>query len=202
MHPSKILKIQLMETYGIRIFFFFPFLNIISIHHSRCTGYRPILESIKILAESKEKHLPKSFENFPEELKEKESFQKTIEIESENGKRILTYSFDELLDLKEQHPQSKILAGNTEIGIEQRFQNAEYSVLISPMQIKEIKFITHNEEYLQVGSLTTLTEMLNYLNQIYKNDVPNQKNGIETNLQRGVRPLIRQLYYFSGTSIR
>jgi xanthine dehydrogenase/oxidase len=125
-----------------------------------------------------------------------------MELSANNQTRVITYSFEELLDLKDKHPKAKIIAGNTEIGIEQRFLNAQFDFLISPLDIKELKFIKHNKEFLEIGSLTTLTEILVYLKEIYENEISKQKNNMETNIQRGIRPIIRQLYYFSGTSIR
>jgi xanthine dehydrogenase/oxidase len=161
------------------------------------------LESLKVLSENPSKNSPTRIEQvFPEDLKDLDSFQKKIEIKSENKKRFLVYSFEELLELKEKNPSSKIVAGNTEIGIEQRLLSAEYNVLISPMGIAEMKFITLKENFLQIGSLTTLSEMLSYLKNLYEQEIAKQKQGLETNIQRAIRPIIKQIKYFSGTSIR
>lgn len=44
-----------------------------------------------------------------------------------NGRRYNPTTLDELLELKQQFPSAKIVAGNTEIGIEQRFGKLEYA---------------------------------------------------------------------------
>ena len=41
-------------------------------------------------------------------------------------------TLDELLALKAEHPGAKIVVGNTELGVEMKFKNCHYPVMIQP----------------------------------------------------------------------
>eukprot|EP00903_Cladosiphon_okamuranus_P009641 g9174.t1 len=51
-------------------------------------------------------------------------------------------SLKDLLSLKAQHPEARIVAGNTEVGIEVKFKGMHYPVLISPSRVPELHAIT------------------------------------------------------------
>lgn len=55
-------------------------------------------------------------------------------------------TLEQLLELKAAHPNAKLVVGNTEVGIEMKFKNANYPVIIAPTHIKEMN---------QVGSTAT-----------------------------------------------
>ena len=46
-------------------------------------------------------------------------------------------SLDQMLTLKQRHPESKIVVGNTELGVEVKFKHCDYPVYISPGHVKE-----------------------------------------------------------------
>ncbi|QQP50707.1 Xanthine dehydrogenase [Caligus rogercresseyi] len=52
-------------------------------------------------------------------------------------------SLEELLDLKDGHPKSKIVIGNTELGIEMKFGKFSYPLMIDPTNVR-IKFYRHS----------------------------------------------------------
>ena len=57
------------------------------------------------------------------------------------GKRVTWYapvSLDELLALKALHPSAKLVGGNTEVGIETRFKDCVYPVLLSTAHVPEL----------------------------------------------------------------
>ncbi|MEJ1287177.1 hypothetical protein NN561_018192 [Cricetulus griseus] len=66
----------------------------------RCTGYRPILQG---------------FRTFARRLKD--TMQKQLRFEGERVTWIQASTLGELLDIKAQHPDAKLVVGNTEIGI-------------------------------------------------------------------------------------
>eukprot|EP00752_Nemacystus_decipiens_P001718 g1661.t2 len=51
-------------------------------------------------------------------------------------------SLSDLLALKAEHPEARIVAGNTEVGIEVKFKGMHYPVLISPSRVPELHAIT------------------------------------------------------------
>lgn len=42
---------------------------------------------------------------------------------------------DHLLRIKSEHPEAKIVVGNTELGVEMKFKNCQYPVMIQPNQV-------------------------------------------------------------------
>ena len=136
---------------------------------------------------SKEYKAPplKSSEKISEDLK-KESF-KDVPIygSGEYATWFMPTRLEQLLDLKQQYPKAKLVSGNTEIGIEQRFLKAEYPYLISPTRVKELNELSCNKNGLKIGAATSLSDINNFLHNLYEKD---KKGGsVETPIQRGVR---------------
>uniref|UniRef100_A0A182YGV7 2Fe-2S ferredoxin-type domain-containing protein n=1 Tax=Anopheles stephensi TaxID=30069 RepID=A0A182YGV7_ANOST len=65
----------------------------------------------------------------------------------------------DLLALKKVHPETKIVVGNTEVGVEVKFKHFDYPVLANPSQIKELTMIERQEHGMKIGSAVTLMEM-------------------------------------------
>ncbi|XP_014214847.1 xanthine dehydrogenase-like [Copidosoma floridanum] len=65
----------------------------------------------------------------------------------------------ELLKLKQQYPNAKIVVGNTEVGVEVKFKHFVYPSLVFPTQIKEMREITELDGALKIGASVTLVEM-------------------------------------------
>ncbi|KAL0266984.1 UNVERIFIED_CONTAM: hypothetical protein PYX00_009375 [Menopon gallinae] len=71
----------------------------------------------------------------------------------------------DLLALKSKFPHAKIVAGNSEVGVEQKFKSMLYPVLISPNQIKELTSVEYLENGIKFGAAVSLTEIFNILKQ-------------------------------------
>ncbi|KAF5273874.1 hypothetical protein FQA39_LY00989 [Lamprigera yunnana] len=69
----------------------------------------------------------------------------------------------ELLNLKRKHPDSKIIVGNTEVGVEVKFKHFSYPVLIQPVMVPEMTEIRVLENGLRIGASVTLQDMENAL---------------------------------------
>ena len=107
---------------------------------------------------------------------------------------------DQLLHLKSLYPQAKLVSGNTELGIEQRFGKSEFSVMISPTRVKEMNVLNCSGNNLTIGASTTLSDLYSYLKKLYSEE--KLVNGKETPKQRSIRAITDQLHWFSGTSVR
>ncbi|ESO05727.1 hypothetical protein HELRODRAFT_77403 [Helobdella robusta] len=71
---------------------------------------------------------------------------------------------NELLYLKVKHPQAKLVAGNTEIGIETRFKNMEYPVIIyDPVECCHGKKDGDGDQNIWVGASVTLESLEEFL---------------------------------------
>ncbi|XP_053662895.1 xanthine dehydrogenase-like [Anopheles marshallii] len=101
---------------------------------------------------------------------------------------------DDLLALKKAHPETKIVVGNTEVGVEVKFKHFEYPVLANPVQIKELTAIERQELGIKVGSAATLMEMENVL-----------RKEIETGPETETclfQAIVDMLHWFAGKQIR
>ena len=54
-------------------------------------------------------------------------------------------SLDQLLALKAAHPQSRVVAGNTELGIEARYKSRQCATLLSPRLVAELYAVAEAE---------------------------------------------------------
>ncbi|CAL7940094.1 unnamed protein product [Xylocopa violacea] len=103
-------------------------------------------------------------------------------------------TLSELLHLKAQHPNAKIVVGNTEIGVEVKFKHLSYPVLIQPTLIKEMRNIEEYPDVINVGASVTLVEMETFL----KNQIARQPE-YQT---RVFSEIVNMLHWFAGKQIR
>lgn len=122
----------------------------------RCTGYRPILDGAKSLGCTGNcKSCPtKDTCDDIEDLGKQNHYEFPVELLKyhQELKTPITYLFhnngfqfvhpsskSELIQLFSQFPNAKIINGNTEVGIETRFKNLNYPVLINSFDIFDMK---------------------------------------------------------------
>ncbi|XP_058793000.1 xanthine dehydrogenase isoform X2 [Phymastichus coffea] len=113
------------------------------------------------------------------------------------GKEITWYRptcLKEILVLKQQYPNARIVVGNTEVGIEVKFKHFVYPVLISPTQIKEMREISELNDAMKIGASVTLIEMEDAFRQQLKIK-PEYKTRI-------FKASIEILHRFAGKQIR
>ncbi|KAG7306042.1 hypothetical protein JYU34_008617 [Plutella xylostella] len=113
------------------------------------------------------------------------------------GKQVTWYRPTELktlLKLKTQHPDAKIVVGNTEVGVEVKFKHCVYPVIIMPNSIPELNNITETKNGFTVGASVTLSEMDNvFRKQI--DILPKYKT-------RTLKTIVDMLNWFAGKQIR
>ncbi|CAM9651436.1 unnamed protein product [Laminaria digitata] len=115
----------------------------------------------------------------------------------------------DLVRLKEEHPQARIVAGNTEVGIEVKFKGMHYPVLISPSRVPELHAITANPDgSVFIGgaaSLSAVEHTLSELDGIGK-DVEGAGGGRGVVAGAGgagaARACVDMLRWFASTQIR
>ncbi|CAA6660108.1 unnamed protein product [Spirodela intermedia] len=101
---------------------------------------------------------------------------------------------EHVLELKLQYPDAKLIVGNTEVGIEMKFKNAQYKVLISVSHVPELNALNITEKGLEIGAAVRLTELQNYLQTLVL-----ERNSQETS---SCMALMEQLKWFAGKQIR
>nr|XP_023012755.1 xanthine dehydrogenase-like [Leptinotarsa decemlineata] len=113
------------------------------------------------------------------------------------GKRVTWYrptTVIELLKLKHKFPDSKIVVGNTEIGVEVKFKQMVYPILIHPVLINELTQIQEVEKGIQIGASATLVEIECFL-----------RKQIELHPEHKTRifdAAVKMLNWFAGKQIR
>uniref|UniRef100_A0A8C2H9C7 xanthine dehydrogenase n=1 Tax=Cyprinus carpio TaxID=7962 RepID=A0A8C2H9C7_CYPCA len=175
----------------------------------RCTGYRPILEGYRSFTKNttlnpehdKNNNFQKLYDQsefmpldptqeiiFPPELMRELRFA---------GERVLWIqpcSLEELLELKATYPNAKLVVGNTEVGIEMKFKNLLYPVILAPAYIPELNIIQNTQDGIQVGASVTLTVLGDVLRAAVKK-LPAHQTEV-------FKAVLEQLRWFAGQQIR
>uniref|UniRef100_A0A8C1GP10 xanthine dehydrogenase n=1 Tax=Cyprinus carpio TaxID=7962 RepID=A0A8C1GP10_CYPCA len=113
------------------------------------------------------------------------------------GERVLWIqpcSLKELLELKATYPNAKLVVGNTEVGIEMKFKNLLYPVILAPAYIPELNIIQHTQDGIEVGASVTLTVLGDVLRAAVKKLPTHQTEVFEA--------VLEQLRWFAGQQIR
>jgi xanthine dehydrogenase/oxidase len=133
---------------------------------------------------------------FPSELKLTEKYdQEVLSFENSRGvKWFRPTELSQLVKFKSDNPWAKIVAGNTEIGVEVKFKNFDYKFLINPSQVKELYAIDITESGIKFGAAVSLTDMRNALQYQIK-ELPEN----ETRIYRAIDDMMN---YFSSQQTR
>lgn len=113
------------------------------------------------------------------------------------GDRVTWYrplTLESLLRLKTEHPQARIVVGNTEVGIETKFKHAVYPVIITPTHVPELSKVEVREAGIDVGASVTINNLRSALENLVK-----ERKEHET---RGLRAILAQMRWFAGNQIR
>ncbi|KAI8847735.1 molybdopterin binding aldehyde oxidase/xanthine dehydrogenase [Chytridium lagenaria] len=101
---------------------------------------------------------------------------------------------EELLTIMDEYPQARIINGNTEVGIETRFKNQKYTVLISPVDIESLKKVEVLDNGIRIGASTTISTIQKELKSFCKT-MPAYKT-------RGFEAILENCQWFAGTQVR
>lgn len=101
---------------------------------------------------------------------------------------------DRILELKERHPDARIVVGNTEVGVEIKFKHCVYPVIIMPNCVPEMNNIVETNTGLIVGASVTLDELDDTFRK-YIDTLPRYKT-------RTLKTIIEMLNWFAGKQIR
>ncbi|KAK8737718.1 hypothetical protein OTU49_004207 [Cherax quadricarinatus] len=132
---------------------------------------------------------------FPPELKIRDDLDKQyLEV---RGPRVIFYrpvSLSQLLELKNLYPDAKIIVGNTEVGVEVKFKNQVYPVLINPTKVEELTSVQVKETGIVFGASVTLTTL---------EDTLHTEVNIKPEYQTRVfSAILEMLRWFAGKQIR
>nr|XP_033471973.1 xanthine dehydrogenase/oxidase [Epinephelus lanceolatus] len=103
-------------------------------------------------------------------------------------------SLDEFLRLKWKYPDARIVVGNTEVGIEVKFKNMVYPVILAPTFVPELSSVTQTDDGVVFGAACTLSHMGAILKQAVETLPPHQTQVFLA--------VLEQLRWFAGMQIR
>ncbi|XP_021553383.1 xanthine dehydrogenase/oxidase [Neomonachus schauinslandi] len=130
----------------------------------------------------------------PELLRLKDVPRKQLRFEGERVTWIQASTLKELLDLKAQYPEAKLVVGNTEIGIEMKFKNKLFPMIVCPAWIPELNAVEHGPEGISFGASCPLSSVEKTLHEAVDN-LPAYK----TEVFKGV---LEQLRWFAGMQVK
>jgi len=104
-------------------------------------------------------------------------------------------SLQSLLELKHQMPEAKIVAGNTEVGIEVKFKHARYPNMISAGWIEELGRVEIGNESVIFGAGVSLSVLMETCRSLAQKE-------LEPYQTQSFRAIAEQLKWFAGPSIR
>ncbi|XP_025414020.1 xanthine dehydrogenase [Sipha flava] len=100
----------------------------------------------------------------------------------------------ELLKLKSEHPNARIVVGNTEIGVEIKFKDCQYPVMIQPNKVSELNVIKKSVKGLIVGAAVTIDKLENELKKLV-DTMPDYRTQV-------IKSLIEMIPWFASKQIR
>ncbi|KAJ3673000.1 hypothetical protein LUZ60_006374 [Juncus effusus] len=103
-------------------------------------------------------------------------------------------NLQQVLNLKKLYPDSKLVIGNSEIGIESKFKNAQYKTLISTTHVPELNILNIKESGIEIGASVRLSKLEQTLIRVSKDRKPDEVSSCKA--------ILSQLKYFAGTQIR
>ncbi len=133
---------------------------------------------------------------FPPELQLNDSYDKeTLYFTNTRGvKWFRPNSLVQLIQIKQEFPDAKIITGNTEVGVEIKLKNMDYKNFISPVLVRELNEVKTVENGIQIGASVDLSS----IEKVLKNQIETLP-GHETKIYKAI---IEMLHYFGGKQIR
>ncbi|KAK6642313.1 hypothetical protein RUM44_014036 [Polyplax serrata] len=130
----------------------------------------------------------------PELLMDSALDEQTLVIEGPRATWYRPTSFEDVLLIKSKFPGAKIINGNTEVGVEVKFKNFVYPVLVNPIYVNEMTEIVYTEKGIRFGAAVTLNE----INDVLKEQIATQPEW-KTRIFRAATHIF---HWFAGKQIR
>ncbi|XP_033106656.1 xanthine dehydrogenase/oxidase-like [Anneissia japonica] len=100
----------------------------------------------------------------------------------------------QLFDIRKQFPNSKLVAGNTEVGVDTNLKKTRYPILVSLAHVTELNSIESCDVCVKIGASVTLSRIQNFLSNLM-NELPDHKC-------KSLAVIVDMLHWFAGEQIR
>lgn len=131
---------------------------------------------------------------FPPELKLNDYYNNTFTFyKGENVVWIMPKTLNELLLIKSKFPESKIVAGNTEVGVEMKFKKRIYPILLYPKFITEMSLCNITNEGIVIGANINLSDLHGILESETAKDIEKGQT---------FQAITDMLHWFAGSQVR
>ena len=132
----------------------------------RCTGYRPIIDAAKSLNKVEKKDLFSKNKRKVIKLLKKINPKNTF-INSENKKFFSPKTINDLKSIIKKNSNINFLAGGTDLSLKVTKERKEISCIVNLKEIRELDFIRINQNYIEVGAVTSLIKFENEIKKYY-----------------------------------
>jgi xanthine dehydrogenase molybdopterin binding subunit/xanthine dehydrogenase small subunit len=123
----------------------------------RCTGYRPIRDAA--IEAFQERHTRNGEDAFAQRLKQTAPKLEQVKCAFAGETFLRPTSLIELLETVAEHPEGRLIAGATELGLEISKRFKKFSTLISVEAVPELKEIKSTASEWHIGAAVTLTHI-------------------------------------------
>ena len=133
----------------------------------RCTGYQPIIKAAKSLKNKKK------IDQFTKNKKETINLLKKINKKSiaiyNNGKKYFAPKYvQELKRILKKNVDADFLSGGTDLSLSVTKEKKDINSIIYMNSINELNYIKNNNQYIEVGATTPLSELESYIKKYYQ----------------------------------
>lgn len=104
-----------------------------------------------------------------------------------------------LLSLKAAHPEARVVAGNTEVGIETKFKQVPVPVVLAPVAVPELNVLRVTEAGVDIGGAVSLARLEHFAGQDHAGLKQREKEAFKA---RGLEAVHAQLRWFASNQIR
>lgn len=118
----------------------------------RCTGYRPIRDAALSLKDAPQ-------DGFSKRLRQPAPEIGPIEYQHNNNEFSRPASLSECLEILRSSEDARLVAGNTDLGVESNLKYVRYRHLVSVEAIPELRIFHENDESVEIGAALSLAEI-------------------------------------------